>query len=309
MKVIDFLLFTLLILLFIFGATLLVNNLDLVPKETLEYEAYISNLTVDAKAANVAQFYPNMRYQNSTITYTIEDTCSPSKIEDIRAALDIIGGNSIVDFKELSSGGEIKYLCSNVAPASDQKDHFVAGEGGPTGIINTTLFSVITSGQVSLYRSERCNKPQIALHETLHALGFDHVKNPKDIMYPVTECNQETSEALFKALDELYSIRTSPDLGIEYVKANQTGRYLNFFITIVNYGLRDTNDASLILYADDKQIREFPLGPITLGTKKFLNVQNMRLESEVDVVKFVLKMKDDDLYEDNNFAEIYLQYK
>lgn len=309
MEVVDFLLFVLLVLLFIFGASLLVNNLEIVPKETLEYEAYISNLTVDAKATNVAQFYPNMRYPRNVITYNIEEACSESKIRNIQAALSILQENTILEFQQVSENGEIKYLCSNVAPSSEQKQHYVAGEGGPTGIINTTLFSVITSGQVSLYRSERCDQPQITLHETLHAMGFDHVKNSKDIMFPVTDCDQSVSDAMYEAIDELYSIRTAPDLGIEYVKANQTGRYLNFFITVVNYGLKDAKDSSLILYTDDRKIREFPLGAITMGTKKFLNVQNLRLESEVEVVRFELNIQDDDLYEENDLAEIYLQYK
>jgi hypothetical protein len=129
-------------------------------------------------------------------------------------------------------------------------------------------------------------------------------------MYPITECNQEMNDDMIQAIDQLYGIKTSPDLGIEFVKANQTGKFLNFYITISNYGLRDASDASLEIFADDQSVREFELGSIKLGTKKFLNVQNMKIdESNTEIVKFVLNLKDDDLYKDNDFAELYLKYE
>lgn len=309
MKVIDFFLLIFLLALLVIGVNITLTNLSWFPKENVKYQDYISNLTVDAKAAKVAQFYPNMRYPDSTISYTIEDACSLPKRESIRAAVGILSNNTILQFQELTDGGQIRYLCSNTAPSSGESDHFVAGEGGPTGIVNTTLFSVITSGQVSLYRAEKCDRPQVALHETLHALGFDHVKDERDIMYPITDCDQRPSKALYESLDALYGIRSAPDLGIEYVTANQTGKFLNFYITIENYGLKDSTNSSLIIFADEEQVKEFDLGAIKIGTKKFLNVQNMRLDSKADTIRFLLRISEDDLYSQNNFAELYLNYQ
>jgi hypothetical protein len=308
MKVIDFILLAFLLGLLLIGGNVMLKNISWFSQENIKYQDYVSNLTVDAKAAKVAQFYPNMRYPESVISYTIEDVCSLPKRQSIREALEILSNNTILRFQEKESDGEIRYLCSNTAPSAGESNHFVAGEGGPTGIVNTTLFSVITSGQVSLYRAEKCDKPQVALHETLHALGFDHVKDKNDIMFPITECEQQPNPLIYEYLDTLYGIRTAPDLGIEYVRANQTGKYLNFYITIENYGLKDSNSSSLIILADEEQVKEFDLGAIKMGTKKFLNVQNMRLDRKADTIRFLLRITEDDLYDENNFAELYLNY-
>lgn len=306
MKFIEVILLIVMCGLFIFSFSILLDNF---PRQSVDYDSYIANVTVDAKSASVAQFYPNMRYSDKEITYSIDEACSDRKKFHIYNALKILENETILRFTEIEEG-EIKYLCAETVQESEYNNHYVAGEGGPTGIINTTLFSVILSGQVSLYREDKCDKPQIALHETLHALGFDHVNNEGDIMYPITSCNQEMKPDMIRAINYIYDIRNAPDLGIEYVKANQTGKFLNFYITIVNYGLEDSDGASLEIFAQGEPLREFELGKIRMGTKKFLNVQNMKLdESQIDVVKFVLNLDQDDLYEDNNFAEIYLKYE
>ena len=291
--------------LLVFSFTVVTNTL---PGESIEYENYVANLTLDAKTASVAQFYPNMRYQNKMISYSISSECDTNKVNNILSAQEILEQSTILRFVQ-QDNGEIKYLCSEREEPSENKGHYIAGEGGPTGIVNTTLFSVITSGQVSLYRDERCKTPQVALHETLHALGFDHVTNKKDIMYPITECDQTISDAMIEAINNLYEIRTAPDLGIEYVDANQTGRYLNFYITIVNYGLDNSEDSSLTIYNGDEKVKTFQLGDIKMGTKKFLNVQNLKISGKADVVKFELNKEADDLYPENDFAEIYLKYE
>ena len=283
--------------------------IELIPKETVAYSPYQGNLSLLPKSGAV-QFYPNMRFPNTTITYSIESACSPTKIESIKQALEILSENTSLIFVP-EKNGQIKYLCSQVEPTADQQGHFVAGEGGPDKIINTSVFSVILAGKVALYRAEKCQTPNVAIHETLHALGFDHVQDSTDIMYPVTDCNRQLKKTTINAINKLYSYASEPDLGIDQVSANQTGKYLNFHITITNHGLADSKDSNLTLYSDNKVIKTFNLGYLAIGTKKFLDVQHMNLGSDkISTVSFIVNANDgqEDLFVKNNLAEINLIY-
>ena len=112
--------------------------------------------------------------------------------------------------------------CSDITPEPTQKDHFVAGEGGPTLVINTTVYAIILEGKIALYRHEICDEPQIALHELLHALGFDHNSNSKSIMYPITNCAQELDDYIVQTINQLYSVPSRGDLLIEEIDANKS---------------------------------------------------------------------------------------
>ncbi len=294
------------------GATFygIVMIMQLVPQAALYYTPYDGNISL-LPVSGAVQFYPEMRYPNNTITYTIGKACTESKAVNIRRALDILSANTSLVFIP-ESNGEITYLCSDISPNQSDESHIIAGEGGPTKIINTTTFSVILAGQVSLYRPERCQTPNIAIHETLHALGFDHVQDPTDIMYPVTDCNKYLKQATIDAINKLYSYPSEPDLAIDSVSANQTGRYLNFHITIMNHGLKNSLGSNLTLYSDGNPLRTFILGEIDIGTKKFLDVQNMYLQSSrISNVTFLIQATDGqaDLFPKNNFAKINLIYK
>lgn len=306
MRWMDFILLILLLSTLIYGINVLI---DLVPKETLAYNPYEGNISLIPKSGAV-QFYPNMRYPNNTITYSIESACSPSKIEDIKQALDLLSQNTSLRFF-YEKDGQIKYLCSQLEPNPEQRGHFVAGEGGPDKIINTSIFAVILAGKVSLYRAEKCDTPNIAIHETLHALGFDHIQDSSDIMYPVTDCNKHLKKTTINAINKLYSYASEPDLGIDYVAANQTGNYLNFHITITNHGLAASRKSNLTLYSDSKSLKTFDLGALDIGTKKFLDVQNMNLGSDkINTVSFIVAPNDgqEDLFAKNDLAEINLIY-
>jgi hypothetical protein len=289
---------------FLAGVMILVNYL---PNGTLSYAQYEGNTTLMPKTG-AAQFYPHMRYADSQITYYIEDACSAEKIVTIEKALHIISNDTMLTFQRVDSDGQITYLCSLPAPSPEQEGHFVAGEGGPTKIINTTIFSLILTGEAALYRDEKCSTPNIALHETFHALGFDHVNDQTDIMYPVTDCHKEIKPALIDAINQIYSYPSEPNLEIEYVSANQTGRYLNFNITIGNRGLRNSEKSHLTLYVDSKEIKSFDLSEINVGTKKLLNVQNLFLGSEASILKFTVTPDDGqhDLFNKDDSAEITL---
>ena len=305
MKMLDFMVLLMLFITLGFGSYVLWLNF---PGETRVYQPVVGNYSYPDLPDTQNQFLPNMRYVDSVISYKIEPDCSEKKRQDIISSFNILESETVLQFEE-SGDGEIKFLCSQVAPEPEQKNHFVAGEGGPAEIVNTSLYYVILSGKVSLFRSEKCDEPKIALHEILHALGFDHVNNRKSIMYPVTDCDQELDPFIVQEIDRLYSVDAAQDLAIERITANRTGRYLQFYASVINRGLLDAQDVKLTVYSDGEEIKEYDLDDISIGAKKFLTVQNLRISGEDAVLRFVVTSQagSNELSMENNEVELILE--
>ena len=265
--------------------------------------SYLPEIVING-SGEVVQFYPNMRYSDRIISYKIESACSEKKSNDIVMAFAAISEKTILDFYQSDDNPEIKILCSDVAPLAEEKGHFVAGEGGPSEIINTTKFSVILSGKIALYRENKCDKPNVAIHEILHALGFDHINSLKSILYPITSCDQQIDLGVVDLINKLYSIDSLPDLAIDALDASSEGRYLNFNINILNIGLAKSSWAELNLYSDNEKIANFSLGDVEIGEKRILMVENLRLPSREDNIMFVVESSSRELTLDNNRIEV-----
>ncbi len=280
------------------------------PTETVLYKPVTTESFQPKQVSVTSQFYPGMRYQSRMISYSVEPTCSEKKKSDAQRAMALLSEKSVLRFYEGFGDAELKILCSELASSPEQEDYFVAGEGGPTDIINTSLYYVIQSGKISLFRSEKCVEPKIALHEMLHALGFDHNQNSLSIMYPVTNCNQELDNFLIRDINRLYEAESIPDLSIIEINVNKTGRYLNFYIEIINRGLKDAEDVVLNISADENEVKEFELDDVGIGVKKSLDVQNLRMPANVKIIRFVVGYGLDgagsELYGGNNNAELIL---
>lgn len=290
MKVMDILVFILLIGILVGGSWFLWMNL---PIGSTTYLPSADNLTGGSQIySNYSQFYPNMRYQNRNISYWIEPSCGETKTNGILRALEMLSANTSLRFYPTDKNAEIKYLCSKTSPSPEKETHYIAGEGGPIEIINASAYSIILTGEVALYKSEKCDEPKVTMHETLHALGFNHNKDPKSIMYHLTSCDQEMDEYLIRDINNLYVAETLPDLAIERVIANKTDGYLNFNIVVSNIGLKGAEGAVLKVYSDGSQIKEFNLGAIGLGTKKSLAATGIRMPLSIssDEARFVVQM-------------------
>lgn len=287
MKISEVVLIFLLLLVFGIGAFILLSNY---PMQTISFESYSANISADFPLESV-QFYPNMRFKDRRISYSVETLCSDKKREDIASALEILSEKTILTFYEDEDNRGITFLCSEIAPEPEQKGHFIAGEGGPTEIINNSVYSVILAAKVSLYRDEVCDEPKIALHEILHAFGFDHNSNKKSIMYPITDCNQELDDYLINDINLIYSVESKPDLAIEGVNAAKNGRYINFNLNITNIGLQDVLDAVLAVSINNEHAKDYDLGVIEIGTKKSLNVENLRGPADSKILGFYIMSK------------------
>lgn len=274
-----------------------------------EYEAFVANVSSHLPQQS-AQFYPNMRYQQRIIIYNVSDECTPIKQKLISDALSTLEASTHLRFAHTQTGpAELSYLCSARTPEAEDKRHFVAGEGGPTRIINTTRYAVILSGKVLLYRAEKCDRPIIALHETLHALGFDHTSDKKSVMFPLTDCSQELDPSTIAALNELYAVETAPDLVIQRVSANTTGRYLAFEISVANYGLASTPNATLVISSPERLLHTFPLDDLEFGQRKTLTASNVRIPRDIETLLFTVEQApgESDLNPSDNRAELRLK--
>ena len=300
----------LVLLLILLGGALyyLYTNLPGKPVELIEtHQNQNSNEFVEYSKSK--QFYENMRFPEKKIGYKIEEACDEQKTSEVNQAFSILEGLTILEFYPDSTNGKLTIYCSDIEPETKKEGYFVAGEGGPTEVINTTLYGVILSGKISFYRDEKCEKPNIALHELLHALGFDHNNNPDSILFPTLDCDQTIDESIISDINNLYSTNSAPDLKITDVSAIKKGRYMDFKIELINRGLKDASQVFLGVYSDDQFTKEFNLEDLKIGTKKFLDVKNFKLLSRnTKNVKFFVDYgnKVDEIFENNNQIDLTL---
>ncbi len=301
----------LLLLLAMLGASLYYLYINL-PAEEIKYTFGDKNINNNGVIENLVydssqQFYKNMRYKSNRISYKIESACDEKKAESIKDAFSILESKTILEFYP-SDTPDIRILCSDIAPEAGQKNHFVAGEGGPSEILNTSLYSVILEGKISLFRDENCRDTKIAVHELLHALGFDHNNNPKSILYPTLNCEQTIDEDIISNINKLYTPASAPDLKIVYVNATKSGKYLNFYIEVINQGLQDASGVSLSIYSNDELATDYDLDEIDIGVKKILSVENLKISRSSEEISFVVDENNlvSEIFENNNRVELRL---
>lgn len=284
----------------IYGGYYLYQNF---PREAIQLRGQnIPEITVDNNIPS-KQFYDNMRYSDRTINYYISDACSESKASSMREALDIIESKTVLKFNPVSeSESVLNILCSDISPQAEEEDHFVAGEGGPSKVINSTLYSLILEGKVALYREGNCANSNVAIHELLHALGFDHNNNRNSILYPTLECDQTIDDGIIKSINQLYQDPSLPDLVFSKIDAKKSGAYLNFHMEVLNRGLKSSSEVDVKVYADGKYVDSFNLNTISIGAKKIIDVENLKVPLNSKEIKFIIDDKDDirEIYEDNN---------
>jgi hypothetical protein len=259
-----------------------------------------SNFSVNSSASEEMQFYPNMRYQSSNISYRIDSRmCTLQKLSDIKTALGTVGNLTVLNFYPVDSNEELSVTCSSEVVVN--KDFFVAGEGGPVNITKTDNFNVIFNGKVLLLRDSKCATPNVAIHEVLHALGFKHSGNPNNIMYEITDCGQVIGDDIPKLINELYAAPAEPDLAFDDVSANIEGRRLNANISIRNNGLQKSGDAKLVIYADGKKIKEEDIAPIGVGYGLKIFFTNVFVaDLNVEEIEFEIQAPFSELEKNNN---------
>lgn len=258
------------------------------------------NSNFSISGSNNMQFYPNMRYPSKIITYKIED-CPLQRKNDMEYAFDILSGKTILEFYPVDFEELILITCDETVKMSGE--FFVAGEGGPTNITATDLFNVIEGGRIFLFKDSECPKPNVAIHELLHALGFNHSENRNNIMYYMSKCNQDISEDIINLINELYTSPSLPDLSFENVSAELNSRYLNCNIIIKNNGLMTSEKAEMLIYAEDKVVKKIDIKPLEVGYGVELSMENAWVPiRNPRNIKFVVESSFEELDKENNLV-------
>ncbi len=256
-----------------------------------------SNFSLDVSNSNM-QFYDNMRYSDSKISYRISDKCTLQKKADAEGAFDILENETILDFYAVQGNEEILISCES--KQRTEEEFFVAGEGGPVNITKAGEFNVIMYGEVSLIRQSECMYPNIAIHEILHALGFDHSANPNNIMYNVSKCSQTIGEDIPNLISQIYSVTSKPDLILDEVSPNIHGKYLDVNISVRNNGLKDSGEAVINIYAGDNLVHTIDVQPLVVGFGMKFMLQNVQIGSGFDELRFIAESDFEELDKANN---------
>ncbi|PIO08648.1 hypothetical protein COU59_00900 [Candidatus Pacearchaeota archaeon CG10_big_fil_rev_8_21_14_0_10_34_12] len=256
------------------------------------------NFTLDNSDDLKMQFYDNMRYPNKEILYNIE-SCSIQKRYEMEQALEIVSNLTILKFNPSDFGWEISVTCDEKTRI--ENGLFIGGEGGPVNITNTTNFNVIFNGEVLLIRESKCPKPNIAIHELLHALGFSHSLNPESIMYNITNCEQQIGDDIINKINTLYSVPSYPDLSIEDASAILRGKYLDANITVRNQGLLKSERTNILIKADNNTIDKIELPEMGIGQGNEIFLSNVFVPKlSVNELEFSIIYTGDELEKNNN---------
>jgi hypothetical protein len=291
-----------------FSLGFLYQNLPGEPRE-LSIGTEIKSPKIDVDYGATPVFMENLRFNHNNLSFFIEPDCPKRKENSIFEAFEIIGGEGILSFYS-SSGGDVDIF----AGCSDDyielgENLFVAGEGGPSEIINTSLFNVIRRGKISLYEDPSCDYPVVAIHEILHALGFDHSPDPENIMYNLSNCDQRITPEIIDTLRKLYSIEPLADLLISNLSATTSGRYLDYNITIRNQGLVDSGNTELVISSEGERIESMDIQEIPAGAGITLKVTNLRMFSRrIEEIDFSIDPENnlDELDKVNNNIKMIL---
>jgi hypothetical protein len=270
------------------------------PLKSIEFKAEQKNpnFTINGMA-NDMQFYKNLRFQKSEITYKISEKCPLDKANEAERAFKILSNMTILDFDKVLENEEISIYCDEQNEIKNGM--FIAGEGGPENITQSGDFNVIFHSKVLLIKNSECANPNIALHEILHALGFGHSQNRKNILYNITKCNQEIGEDLISTINKLYEIPSYPDILIEDAFATQNKIYFDINVSLRNNGLRDSKEFKLKISSDGKTIKEIDIEPLKVGHGQIILLQNVLIRNtDVSQLKFSVVYEFGELDKENN---------
>ena len=264
------------------------------PFETINLGSFSSNSNFSITGnLSKTQFYEHMRYSDKKISYRIYN-CPLKKKQEMLDSFDILSNITILEFYPVEYGEEISVTCDSTAKIEEKM--FIAGEGGPTNIIKTSNFNVIAHGKILLIRDSNCEKPNIALHELLHAIGFNHSENPENIMYPVTKCGQTIGEDIPLIINTLYEYPSYPDISLENVSALIHGKYLDTNISIRNNGLKNSGVSEMKIYADGKLIKSLDIDSMKIGYGTTISMTNIFIQK--------ISIKEIKYYIEANFSEL-----
>lgn len=316
LNILNLFLILLVFLFLIIGSYFLYLN---IPGEPRELEVVVGeeiNEIGNQKFSGVKQFYPNMKFNHNKISYMIYPDCNEKKTEGVKKAFGILSNKvSLISFYETLENPDVEIKCSEENKDFIKEDYFIAGEGGAKEIIQSGKYNIINSGVIFLYEDHHfgnlnCNYPSVELHELMHVFGFDHSKDKKSLMFPYLEsCDQKLDQSIIDELKRLYSEQNLPDLHFENISVLKKGRYLNFNLTIKNFGTVEAEDVTFSILDDGSIAGVQEVGDLKYGGGIFIKIRNFKLvHKNPSEIVFVIDSKDKirEMNEDNNVAYVEL---
>ncbi len=265
-----------------------------------------SNFSIADESGNM-QFYQNMRFPESQISYRISN-CALQKENDMESAFSIMENLTSLSFYPAENNEEISITCDEKYRQAEETGMFIAGEGGPTNITISGDFNVITKGEILLIKNSNCEKPNIAIHELLHVLGFGHSGNPENIMYNVTDCEQTLGQDQINLLDKLYSYPSYPDLLFENISAVMNGRFLSINITVRNSGLSNAGDSEIDIYADGTSIKKIDMPSLETGSGRIIYLGDIFVTKiNIEEIELEINSNFNELDKSNNNASLKIE--
>jgi len=273
-----------------------------------------NNYNFSLNSPQITSFYENLRFSDDKISYKIDNSCNLNKKYDMERAFEIISNHTVLQFYPVSSDEKISVSCQDKEIVKDENGLFIAGEGGPTRIVVSGNYNVINKGEILLIRNSNCPNPNIAIHELLHVLGFNHSANSNNIMYYMTECDQVVSQDIYDKINNLYSQKPYADLVIENVSATINGKYLDANISIKNNGLADAEASKIRIYADGNLLElssgkdETNLQPMEAGHGIILKMTNIWIDQiSAKEIEFEIYTSQQELNKENNKVKINIE--
>ena len=264
----------------------------------------------------VKQFYPAMKFNHNKISYSIAKDCDDTKRSRMLEAFDILASKiGLIEFYEVLDKADIEITCSE-QEKKNEKEYFIAGEGGAREIISTGRYNIITNGTVILHENPhgfiKCNWANVELHELIHVFGFDHSKNPNSLMYPYLEnCEQKLDDSIINELKVLYSEDNLADLYFENISVIKKRKYLDFNLTVKNSGSINAQNVKLSVFDEDELIQTFDLkdenGEIKYGAGIIVGIENLKLKhTNPKEIKLIIDNNNfiKEIDEENNIALI-----
>jgi hypothetical protein len=242
-----------------------------------------------------------MRFANTNLSYKILN-CTIKKQNDMEFAFSIMENLTVLNFYPVDFGEDIFITCEEKLKSNG--DFFIAGEGGPKGIISSGEYNVITGGEILLIKDSDCATPNVAIHELLHVLGFEHSSNSNNVMYNVTNCNQILSEDILLKINSLYSTPSLPDLILTNISASEKGTFLDINFTVMNYGLVDSEDFFIKIYSGDKIVKEINIDKLKFGQGRIFSLQNILTKTFGKNPVILIDSSFDEINKENNKIEL-----
>ncbi|MEK6925827.1 MAG: matrixin family metalloprotease [Nanoarchaeota archaeon] len=292
---------------FAFFAVLLLVLYWFFPISTTEFQAKFNESPDFIVNKSALQFYNNMRFPDSSISYKIVK-CPLKKMNDMQDAFRDVSALTLLSFYPVLYDEEITVTCDSTERIEDGL--FIAGEGGPTNITQSGSFNVISHGKILLIKESSCSNPNIGIHELFHVLGFDHIPDSKSIMYPISNCDQEIDNEIIDAINELYSIPNRPDLVFENVSAVMHGKYLGLNFSVRNIGLSSSSQAKVIISSGNSVIKELDVDVLPVGHGRIITLTNVWISKlSVDSIKLQINYGLSELKKENNEAILEIKNK